>query len=176
MRHRGCCLRRRLRWCLWTTGAATALCFVLMLSCVWCSMRGVVWIDYERSCGAQVHWGRVGVFYVDRNHGPFHLVRESRESGVTVERFGYRGWRWWPGVNWSNRQKSIEVPLWIPGVIGVVVMARTTRRLAGLRGSVCAHCGYPLVGLTTSVCPECGRPFPSSEQGRHSTVSGGESR
>ena len=42
--------------------------------------------------------------------------------------------------------------------IGVVIVVRSSRRLARLKRGCCVRCGYNLTGNVTGRCPECGEP------------------
>ena len=67
---------------------------------------------------------------------------------------------WWPDVRVSQITgsgfASVQVPLWLPGVVCGLVAWWGWRVRPRHGPGHCQECGYDLRGAATSVCPECG--------------------
>ncbi|HVU63862.1 MAG TPA: hypothetical protein VHC70_07790 [Phycisphaerales bacterium] len=143
-------IRKTIKW----GGAAVTLLLVV----VWIASGGFFasWSG-PSGCGGGVSEGCVALW----DHGS--VAPQSRTS-MFLRTPSYRLHLWAFVSRWTScTEWSMQVPLWLPAMLTVVVSAAAWRldSLARRRArlNLCAKCHYNRAGLAAvAKCPECGEP------------------
>jgi hypothetical protein len=149
---------------------AGLLAFVVSLFSVsyrqtWTRTGQAGWTDHTVLLAGGRVWATNGGSYLDPGLSVGALARTKRLDQI----------RWWPDEAWVQTFRMgpgpvywvVEMPLWAPVVLGLVVwccgipdLLRRRRAKAGL----CPGCGYDLGGIGAG-CPECGRGRAAKREG-----------
>ncbi|MBX3385245.1 MAG: hypothetical protein KF768_01595 [Phycisphaeraceae bacterium] len=170
--------RRRFGWVLIVVGSLLAV--VVVAACLWMVNRQ--WHGLYRSAqGRSVQWqlanGAVMVHafqltplaegYPPRLDSTVVHRSQARMGGI------FRSWHWVPRIGSAPKAAgggpAVRLPMWVPGVVGVVMIGTGLRLIREVDSSRCARCRYLLTGLSpqTTRCPECGHLLPLRDHAVH---------
>lgn len=154
--------RRRKRWLLrW---AGTALGVLLPVIIVFSMFRAVIWdsprLQYQISA-------MQGTLYFGWRPEGWSAATDAYagEPGWTVAKYSGFEWCWWFGRGRLTTITWVEIPLYIP--LGILLLLTALSWYKAIQHRVlpghCQKCGYDLTGNTSGRCPECGEKTETRE-------------